>query len=121
MKCPKCNATVLPNDQKCKKCGYVLVEAKSVYNAADQYRSRFTLLFRTWVGATWGWHLRWLGYDERAEEVRNMCGIGMSMFLQPWKLLIALGWQFEECFAVLFGKYRKDGKGHPVRYLKPQK
>ena len=121
MKCPNCGATVLKDDQTCKKCGHVLVEAKEAYSAGEQYRSRFTLLFRTWIGACFGFHLKWLGYDAKAEEVRKNYMPGLSIFIQPWKILFGIFWQLEEVIGVMFGKYREDRQGHPVRYFQPKK
>lgn len=121
MKCPNCGATVLKGDQTCKKCGTVLNEAAEVYAADKPYRSRFMLLFRTWIGATFGSHLKWLGYTDVAKEIKEEYGIGISMFLNPWKFVSSCIYQCAECTAVMFGKYREDADGNPVRYFKPKK
>ena len=120
MKCPNCGATVLKGDTTCKKCGYVLNEAKDSYQASEQYRSRFMLLFRTWLGGWVGGHLRWLGYTEEAKVVREKYGFGISILVRPWKILASCAYQVVECIAVMFGKYRTDADGHPVRYFKPK-
>ena len=121
MKCSKCGATVLKGDQTCKKCGALLVEAAEVYAADKQYRSRFTLLFRAWVGATSGLHLKWLGYPEEAKQVRAQYGLTLGNMFNVWGMIGSCGYQVVEVTAVMFGKYRCDAEGHPVRYFKPKK
>ncbi len=121
MKCTKCGATVLKGDQTCKKCGATLIEAAEIYSADKQYRSRFTLLFRAWMGATWGAHLKWLGYPEEAQQIRSQYRISLDIVFAPWKIIGPMVYQCAECTGVLFGKYREDADGHPVRYFSPYK
>jgi hypothetical protein len=93
-----------------------------MYAADQQYRSRFTLVFRAWIGAINGFHLKWLGYTDKAAEVKEKHGIGISKLMNPWWWVGSLiGYQCCECLAVIFGRYRTDANGHPVRYFKPSK
>lgn len=130
MNCPKCGAIVLKVDPVCKKCGAVLNEASDYYQEKVIYRSRFMLLFRAWLGACNGSHLKWLGYDEAAEYIRNQFGIGSmveSIFgamINPWRWLDLIGmmiYQSAECTKIIFGAYREDAAGNPVRYFRPKK
>ncbi len=125
MKCPNCGATVLKGDTVCKKCNTVLVEASAQYIASEQVRSRFTLFFKCWAGGWRGKHLEWLGYTDKAQQIKSMFGdLHWGFFaaiLNPvaWiKIIAGMGYQVIECMAVLFGKYRTDAQGHPVRYFK---
>lgn len=125
MVCPKCGVTVLKSDVVCKKCGAVLAEAADQYKAEDICRSRAKLLFQAWVGATSGLHLKWLGYDERAKEVaseygfREQLGTIFEGMLNPFawlRFLKVICYQCVICIGIIFGMYRTDASGHPVRW-----
>ena len=103
MNCPECGAIVLKSDPVCKKCGKILNEAKEIYLEKVVYRSRFMLLFRAWLGAANGMHLKWLGYDEYAREIKNQFGIGRQMdsifsaMINPWAWFDMFGSIFYQC------------------------
>ncbi len=134
MQCPKCGAIVLKGDVTCKKCGAPLLEASENFHAEDVCRSRAMLFFRAFVGAPNGAHLKWLGYDEEAAEVAAKYGIleqvkssvtgifsdgGMIHFVI---FLLALScYQCYTCIGILFGMYRTDAQGHPVRWITKKK
>lgn len=118
MQCPKCNATVLKGDRSCRKCGTMLGTTKMKYDPATQRRPRLALVFRAWVGACNGLHLKWLGYDAEAEQVKMQHGLTISSMIRIWPLVSSLIYQIVEVLMVIFGKYRTDAQGHPIRYLK---
>ena len=135
MNCPKCGATIIKGDTFCKKCGNCIVEAAEYYEPDQQYRSRFVLFFKAWIGAAWGVHLRWLGYTGKADQLRKNFGwFGMKEIISAgivgslglllrgiFMYLIAMIYHCFICIAVIFGMYRKDADGHPIRYFKPKK
>lgn len=131
MYCPKCGATVLKGEVSCKKCGASLMEAAEQFHPEEEYRSRAMLLFRAWVGATNGAHLKWLGFEEEAAEVASKYGLKKqvgtvfeSIFLNPIALLKVIEiifYQCVVCIGIIFGKYRTDSKGHPVRWITKKK
>jgi len=124
MNCTKCGAVILKEDVVCKKCGTPQHTAQEHYGETFvRTRSRFVLLFWTWFGAAYGLHLNYLGFKEEAQACRKkyvpmLFGIIMVFNPMAWiNFAIAAGvWQVEN-FAVLFGKYRQDASGRPVRYL----
>lgn len=118
MNCPNCGAIVLRGDRNCPKCDTLLGTTKQFYDPSTIRRSRLALLFRTWVGACYGWHLRWLGYDAEADMIRRQYGITLMTMIRIPVLLSSILYQVMECVGVMFGKYRTDSQGHPVRYLK---
>jgi len=121
MNCKNCGAPVLKNDQVCKKCGATLIEAAEAYAAGDITRSRFTLLFKAWLGSWRGAHLKWLGYEEKAAAVKEKYGWGVVSMLTPagWlRMFISICYHVVEQVSIIFGKYRTDADGHPVRYFK---
>ena len=126
MKCPNCGATVLQGDTVCKKCGANLVEVHEHYEASEQYRSRFMLLGQVFVNEiSVGAHLRWLGYYEKADAVKEMFQVHYSqIFIHPITVLIKsfilAGYCLCEMILVAFGRYRNDAAGHPIRYFKPK-
>lgn len=126
MQCPKCGATVIKGDVICKKCGASLVEAAEQYKPEDVCRSRAMLLFKAWIGATSGMHLKWLGFDEQAKEIASKYGIReqfssiLTAIINPWAWLRFVGVICYQCFAcigIIFGMYRTDAQGHPVRWI----
>lgn len=134
MKCPHCGATVMKNDVVCKKCNTALKKVKASLEPSKQVRSRFVLFFKCWIGGWKGKHLEWLGYDEKADYVNTKYGnliselvlglINPLNWVNPmfWIMMIrGLGFQCVECTCVLFGKYRTDAEGHPIRYFKGPK
>ena len=98
-------------------------------DAAD-YRSRSVLALQCWLFGMTGKHLRWLGYGQEHTVLnwenikRNWLGL---LSLQIGSVLAAAGgllgigsvW-LAELVAVLFGKYRTDAAGKPVRWLRPK-
>ena len=110
------------------------MEASENFRVEDVCRSRAMLFFRAWVGAPNGAHLKWLGYDEKAAEVAARYGIleqlksTVSSIFNPvgWIHLVifilALMWyQCYTCIGILFGMYRTDAQGHPVRWFTKKK
>lgn len=75
-------------------------------------RSRFALLLISWVGAWAGLHLNFLGYREAASNYRRHLG-GIFALINP----VAWIMHVVEIFKVMFGGYREDAYGRPVRYL----
>lgn len=126
MYCPKCGATVLKGDVTCKKCGAVLNEASTQYKAENVRRSRAMLLFKAWIGATSGLHLKWLGYDDKAAEIAKRYGLKEQIStafhgaFNPWcflKFIEIVGYQTFVCMGIMVGMYRTDAAGHPVRWI----
>ena len=130
MKCPNCGAIVLKGDFACKKCGTSLMEASEQFNSKDETRSRAMLLFKAWIGAANGLHLKWLGFDDKAAEVASKYGLKQQIIttiesitdiFNPY-VLLKLCWimlyQGFVCIGIIFGMYREDAQGHPVRWLK---
>ncbi len=74
-------------------------------------RSRLGLWFIAWLSAFAGGHLNWLGYKEEGEAWRREHGV-IGAVLSPacWIYHIV------EQVAILFGKYRTDAYGNPIRY-----
>lgn len=118
MQCPKCNATVLKGDRNCRKCGTVLGTTKMKYDPATQRRPRLALVFRAWFGACFGMHLKWLGYDAEAERIKMQFGISISSLFRIYPIIGSIIYQCAEVTMIIFGKYRTDAQGHPIRYLK---
>jgi len=75
-------------------------------------RSRLALVFVTWLGAWCGLHLNFMGFHEAANDFRRRMG-GIFCLINPvcWLMHII------ENFKVLFGGYREDAYGRPIRYL----
>lgn len=112
MFCPECGAKVVDSDIVCKKCGHTL---KSVYNDLSKpitKKSRFTLVLLCWLsGGFTGSHLKYLGYEQEAKAY-SPYGI-----LNPMFYLWYITKHLLECVCVIFGKYRTDAYGNPVRYF----
>lgn len=83
------------------------------------YRSRFKLLFIAWVGCWRGSHLKWLGYTDEAQQVKEVHGSIFGAIFEPAKMLGTCGYICVEMTKIMFGKYRTDAEGLPVRYFKP--
>ncbi len=75
-------------------------------------RSRLALLFVAWIGAWAGLHLNFIGFRDVAADFRRRMG-GLFCIINPvcWLMHII------EVFKVLFGGYRTDAYGRPIRYL----
>ena len=110
MQCPKCGAIVLKGDVTCKKCGASLMEASENFHAEDVCRSRAMLFLRAWVGAPNG---------AKSSVTGIFCDGGMIQFAI---FLLALScYQCYTCIGILFGMYRTDAQGHPVRWITKKK
>ncbi len=77
-----------------------------------KYRSRFALWFIAWISAFAGGHLNWLGYKEEGAAWRREHGIIGAVF-SPVCWIVHVGVQI----GILFGKYRTDAYGNPIRYF----
>ncbi len=134
-KCPYCGADVLDRDIYCPKCNESVVDVKQVLASTD-YRSRWMLLFQFMLGHDTGRHLRWLGFDAKADEVaannkQYVSGFFrcmLEMFKNPVAgIAIFFGvfvYGIKECIemcAIIFGRYSEDAQGRPVRYFNPHK
>ena len=124
MTCSNCGAIILKDDAICKKCGAPQHTVEEYYEQNVQTRSRFVLFFLTWMGFGRGGHLKWLGFYEEAEAYKQR-----NKF-SPLDLFTPSGWirfmriTFSgagETLAVLFGKYKYDAQGNPVRYFPAKK
>lgn len=75
-------------------------------------RSRLGLLLIAWAGAWVGLHLNWMGYHQEASDWRRRMG-GLFCLINPvcWIMHCV------EVFKVLFGGYRVDAYGRPIRYF----
>lgn len=123
MKCSNCGAIVLKTDTVCKKCGTPQHTVEKHYADNVNYRSRFGLLFYVWIGGWRGSHLKFLGFEEDAERMRQSHKIGFFSVMTPagWlEIVVSMAVQVLECTKVIFGAYRTDVNGNPVRYLKPR-
>lgn len=123
MNCANCGAVVLKTDTVCKKCGAPQHTVEEHYADDVQYRSRFGLLFFTWIGGWRGSHLKFLGFTDDAERMRQAHKIGLSIITPAGLvgLFVSMGVEILEFFKVMFGVYRTDANGHPVRYFKPRR
>lgn len=136
MYCPQCGSMVARGDVTCKKCGASLVEAREQYTAENTYRPRLVLFLKCWVHGISGGHLRWLGYNEKADLIAAKYGwksilhavfgfmdMGAGGGFNPFAIFRLFGsvcYLSVECISVLFGKYRTDANGYPVRWFKPK-
>jgi len=79
---------------------------------AVKCRARLGVLFIAWLGAWVGLHLNWMGYHEAAKNFRRSMG-GIFCIINPvcWIMHIV------EVVKVLFGGYRIDAYGRPIRYF----
>ena len=135
MKCPYCNKYVLKNEIECPNCHNNLILGDNKYGGEGQYRSRFKLLIKFMVGG--GAYLRWLGYNEEANEYAknemkrsfSLIGNVFASIANPYNLIKT----FIDFFAnlikntmdflliILGVKYKYDAYGHPVCYVDPNK
>ena len=94
---------------------------KDYYNFTDEtpasgkkmkVRARLGVLFIAWLGAWLGLHLNWMGYHEAAANWRRRMG-GIFCLMNPvcWIMHCV------EVIKVLFGGYRTDAYGRPIRYF----
>lgn len=77
-----------------------------------KYRSRLGLWFIAWLSAFAGGHYNWLGYKEAGASYRAEHGV-LRALLNPACWIVHC-W---EQIAIIFGKYREDAYGNPVRYF----
>lgn len=117
MQCPNCKATVLKGDRSCRKCGTMLGTAKMKYDPSQQVRPRLALVFRAWFGACYGMHLKWLGFDAEAQQIKMQFGINITSIMRIYPLIMTLFYHTFETLLVILGKYRTDSQGHPIRYF----
>lgn len=75
-----------------------------------KYRSRF-ILYLIFTFGFWGWHLKWLGFDQEAQEIKNHFGLLRFFTLEYFV------YSMTESSQITFGKYREDAYGNPVRYF----
>lgn len=125
-KCHDCDSVVAAEDNICKNCGSPQNTIEMEVEKNPPYRSRFLLLFYAWIGGVLGAHLKFLGYHEEASEIcsNNNPVLLLAIFTQP---IVAIGVfsrmviiQSTLPFMVMFGWYRNDANGYPVRYFKPK-
>lgn len=77
-----------------------------------KYRSRLALVLMAGFFGWWGAHLSWLGYKEDAKAFKNEAGGIFGVFnLNSWAFV------FGNYIAIIFGKFREDANGNPVRYF----
>lgn len=111
MFCPNCGGKVVNEDIVCKFCGTTLKNAQEEFRKPKK-RSRFAVVFLCWgVGWLNGAHLKYLGYDEAAANYRQ------HSLLSPMGWLWLCTSHIFEVLCVMFGKYRTDAYGNPVRYF----
>jgi predicted amidophosphoribosyltransferase len=111
MQCPNCGATVLKDDEVCKKCNTHLRNAREAAQEEKTKRSRLAVLLLCWsIGWLNGQHLKYLGFHDKAQQYSRY-----SMF-NP----IFYAWFFTghliECLAIIGGKYKVDAHGNPVNW-----
>jgi uncharacterized protein YrzB (UPF0473 family) len=87
---------------------------KTVGGKKMKVRARLGVLFMAWIGAWIGLHFHWMGYHEAAVEWRRKLG-GIFALLNPVAWIL----HAVEIFKVLFGAYRTDAYGRPIRYFAP--
>ncbi len=111
------------------------------------WRSRLTLLFKVWLGADYAMHLEWLGYYDKADEVRAKYKMGLKEYTELTtdaalagidlitgrgagtainsspisRLISSMIYTVTEFIKVLFGAYKQDAFGLPVCWTDPQK
>ena len=135
MRCPYCNKYVLKNEIECPNCHNNLILGDNKYGGEGQYRSRFKLLIKFLVGG--GAYLRWLGYNEEANEYAknevdrsfSLIGNVFASIANPYNLIKIFIDFFTNLinntinfFLIILGvKYKYDAYGHPVCYIAPNK
>lgn len=149
MKCKGCGRTVIRGQIQCVKCGKYLSDAAEYYDPSKIYRPRLTLYFKALFGAAAGRHLDWLGRYDEADRIRikynrsikDEAKTGLDMMIgaaaltvgdgknaakafgsflgSTFRALSAFLYHLGESTFILFGKYRKDQSGHPIRWFKP--
>ena len=77
-----------------------------------KYRARLGVLLVAWFGAWRGLHYNWMGYHEQAARFRRNMG-GIFCIINPicWIMHVV------EQVKVIFGGYRVDAYGRPIRYF----
>lgn len=89
-------------------------EEKSVSGKKMKVRARLGVLFMAWIGAWAGLHFHWMGFHEAGIEWRRKLG-GIFCLVNPVAWIL----HCVEVFKVLFGGYRTDAYGRPIRYFAP--
>lgn len=86
--------------------------AKTSGGKKMKVRARMGVLFMAWIGAWAGLHFHWMGYHEAGVDWRRRMG-GIFCLINPvcWIMHCV------EVFKVLFGGYRQDAYGRPIRYF----
>ena len=137
MRCPYCDKYVLKNEIECPNCHNNLILAWNKYGGEGQYRSRFKLIMKFVLSGDAGSYLRWLGYNQEANEnnkkamntSHDLMGGVMGGFLNPANLINPLIKFFSfmishtiDFLLIVIGiKYKYDAYGHPVCYIDPNK
>lgn len=89
-----------------------LEEQIEVSEQTIKYRSRLGLLFVAWLSAFAGGHYNWMGFSDVGREHRAQYGVIRAVFTPVcWFIHV---W---EQLAIIFGKYRVDAYGNPIRYF----
>lgn len=88
------------------------LNGETVTNQKIKYRSRLGLWMIAWFSAFAAGHLNWLGFKEEGEQFRAKHGIIRALFTPACWVIHC--W---EQIAIIFGKYREDAYGNPVRYF----
>ncbi|WP_304278594.1 hypothetical protein [Phascolarctobacterium succinatutens] len=137
MRCPYCDKYVLKNEIECPNCHNNLILAWNKYGGEGQYRSRFKLIMKFVLSGDAGSYLRWLGYNQEANEnnkkamntSHDLMGGVMGGFLNPANLInplinffsFMISHTIDFLLIVIGIKYKYDAYGHPVCYIDPNK
>ena len=137
MRCPYCDKYVLKNEIECPNCHNNLILAWNKYGGEGQYRSRFKLIMKFVLSGDAGSYLRWLGYNQEANEnnkkamkiSHDLIGGVMGGFLNPANLInplinffsFMISHTIDFLLIVIGIKYKYDAYGHPVCYIDPNK
>ena len=137
MRCPYCDKYVLKNEIECPNCHNNLILAWNKYGGEGQYRSRFKLIMKFVLSGDAGSYLRWLGYNQEANENNkkamntsyDLMGGVMGGFLNPANLInplinffsFMISHTIDFLLIVVGIKYKYDAYGHPVCYIDPNK
>lgn len=137
MRCPYCDKYVLKNEIECPNCHNNLILAWNKYGGEGQYRSRFKLIMKFVLSGDAGSYLRWLGYNQEANENNkkamntsyDLMGGVMGGFLNPANLInplinffsFMISHTIDFLLIVIGIKYKYDAYGHPVCYIDPNK
>jgi hypothetical protein len=78
------------------------------------------LVVVAWAGAWRGEHLKWMGFMDEAEAVKQQNKWGLKDAVSPrsWlRIAKALFLNYLEPFRIAVGKYREDASGNPIRWI----